>query len=69
MIIVSATARCIPVRPEVSKGERASFVLRYLSTNGNGPAGTMINAVGHLCLLGNYPVMLSGAALLERHPV
>jgi len=45
LIIVSATARCIPVRPEVSKGERASFMLRYLSTNGDGPAETMIMAV------------------------
>jgi hypothetical protein len=44
LIIVSATARFIPVRPEVSKGERASFVLRYLSTNGYSPAETMIKA-------------------------
>jgi hypothetical protein len=55
LVIVSATAGCIPVRPEVSKGERASFVLRYLSTNEYSPAETMIKALSENAPRTSFP--------------
>jgi hypothetical protein len=55
-------SQCFSVRPEVSKGERASFMLRYLGTNGYGPAETMIKALkatGATCILCKYVLITS----------